>query len=51
MNNKILNVNHQGVSKRRPNKFAAALDSENRTINVNDIVRVIDGVYNVNKFD
>lgn len=46
MNNKVITLNHNAVSKKRPNKFAAALDSENKTINVNDVVKVVDGVYN-----
>jgi transcription elongation factor SPT5 len=49
MHNKVVTLNHSAVSKKRPNKFAAALDSENKTINVNDIVKVIDGVHNVNR--
>jgi transcription elongation factor SPT5 len=47
MQNKLVTLKHSAVSKKRPNKFAAALDSENKTINVNDIVKVIDGVHNV----
>ena len=47
MHNKVVTLNHSAVSKKRPNKFAAALDSENKTINVNDIVKVVDGVHNV----
>lgn len=43
MHNKVITVNSQAVSKKRPNKFAAALDSESKTINVNDIVKGIDG--------
>jgi transcription elongation factor SPT5 len=46
MHNKVATVNSQAISKKRPNKFAAALDSENKTINVNDIVKVIEGVHN-----
>jgi transcription elongation factor SPT5 len=44
MFNKVVTVNSQAISKKRANKFAAALDSENKTINVNDIVKVIEGV-------
>lgn len=44
MNNRVITVNSQAVSKKRPNKFAAALDSESKTINVNDIVKAVDGV-------
>ena len=43
MHNKTINVNQSSITKRKPNKFAAALDSENRTMNVNDIVKVVDG--------
>lgn len=50
MNNKLVNVNSQAVTKKRPNKFAAALDSENKTINPNDVVKVIDGVNKVHIF-
>lgn len=44
MNNKVVTINSQSVSKKRANKFAAALDSEGKTVNPNDIVKVIDGV-------
>lgn len=47
MHNKLVTVNSQAVTKKRPNKFAAALDSENKTINPMDIVKVIDGVNKV----
>lgn len=44
MFNKVVTVNSQAISKKRANKYAAALDSENKTINVNDIVKVVEGV-------
>jgi hypothetical protein len=47
MLNKLITINAQGITKKRPNKFAAALDSENKTINPNDIVKVIEGVNKV----
>lgn len=47
MNNKLVNINSQAVTKKRPNKFAAALDSENKTVSPNDIVKVIEGVNKV----
>lgn len=47
MNNKLVTVNSQAVTKKRPNKYAAALDSENKTVNPNDIVKVIDGINKV----
>lgn len=49
MHNKVISVNSQAVSKKRANKFAAALDSESKTINVNDVVRVVDGVHRGNQ--
>lgn len=45
MHNKVVTLSSSGVTKKRPNKFAAALDSENRTINVNDIVKAVDGQF------
>lgn len=50
MNNKLVTVNSHAVTKKRPNKFAAALDSENKTVNPGDIVKVIDGVNKVSLF-
>ena len=44
MHNKIITMNHQAITKKKPNKYAATLDSENKTINVNDIVKVMDGL-------
>jgi transcription elongation factor SPT5 len=43
MYDKLQTVKHQSVQKRKFNKFAVALDSENNTLSVNDIVKVIDG--------
>ena len=45
MNNRTITVNSQAVSKRRANKFAAALDCENKTVTPGDIVKVIDGLH------
>lgn len=49
MNNKVLSVNSQAVSKKRANKMAAALDSQSKTMHVNDMVRVVDGVHRGNQ--
>jgi transcription elongation factor SPT5 len=47
MNGKIVNMSHSAITKKRPNKYAAALDSESKTINIGDIVKIIDGVHRV----
>jgi transcription elongation factor SPT5 len=47
MHGKLQNVKHQSVSKRKVNRNAVALDSENNTLAVNDIVKAVDGVHNV----
>jgi transcription elongation factor SPT5 len=44
MQNKVITLNNQAVSKKRANKFAAALDCENKTVTPNDIVKCVDGV-------
>lgn len=46
---KTQTVKHQAVHKRKVNKNANALDSENNSITVNDIVKVIDGVHSGNQ--
>ena len=43
MHNKTVNLSSNAVTKKRLNKHAAALDSESKTISVDDIVKVIDG--------
>ena len=48
MHGKTQMVKHQAVSKRKVNKNAVALDSENNTLSMNDIVKAVDGVHNVN---
>jgi transcription elongation factor SPT5 len=45
MQGKIQNMSHQSVTKKRPNKFAAALDSEGKTVSQADIVKVVEGVH------
>ncbi|XP_048581601.1 transcription elongation factor SPT5 isoform X2 [Nematostella vectensis] len=40
---KVIQVKHQAVTKRRENRSAVALDAEQNTIQVKDIVRVVDG--------
>ena len=47
MTNKIVNVSHSAITKKRPNKYAAALDSESKTVTVGDIVKIIDGIHKV----
>ena len=48
MHGKTQMVKHQAVNKRKVNKNAVALDSENNTLSMNDIVKAVDGVHNVN---
>ncbi|XP_006801313.1 transcription elongation factor SPT5 [Neolamprologus brichardi] len=43
MHGKVLTVRHQAVNRRKDNRFAVALDSEQNSIHVKDIVKVIDG--------
>uniref|UniRef100_A0A7N9AKT0 Transcription elongation factor SPT5 n=1 Tax=Mastacembelus armatus TaxID=205130 RepID=A0A7N9AKT0_9TELE len=43
MHGKVLTVRHQAVNRRKDNRFAVALDSEQNNIHVKDIVKVIDG--------
>uniref|UniRef100_A0A673HAP1 Transcription elongation factor SPT5 n=1 Tax=Sinocyclocheilus rhinocerous TaxID=307959 RepID=A0A673HAP1_9TELE len=43
MHGKVLTARHQAVNRRKDNRFAVALDSEQNNIHVKDIVKVIDG--------
>ncbi|KAK5904207.1 hypothetical protein CesoFtcFv8_005795 [Champsocephalus esox] len=43
MHGKVMTVKHQSVNRRKDNRFAVALDSEQNNIHVKDIVKVIDG--------
>uniref|UniRef100_A0A5F8G394 Transcription elongation factor SPT5 n=1 Tax=Monodelphis domestica TaxID=13616 RepID=A0A5F8G394_MONDO len=43
MYGKVVTVRHQAVTRRKDNRFAVALDSEQNNIHVRDIVKVIDG--------
>lgn len=43
MHGKVLTVRHQAVNRRKDNRSALALDSEQNNIHVKDIVKVIDG--------
>ncbi|NXD47046.1 SPT5H factor, partial [Copsychus sechellarum] len=43
MYGKVVTVRHQAVSRKKDNRFAVALDSEQNNIHVKDIVKVIDG--------
>nr|AAH57529.1 Supt5h protein [Danio rerio] len=45
MHGKVLTVRHQAVNRRKDNRFAVALDSEQNNIHVKDIVKVIDDEY------
>ena len=47
MHGKTQNVKHQAVSKRKVNRNAVAIDSENHPLSVNDIVKAVDGIHNV----
>ncbi|EHH59573.1 hypothetical protein EGM_09714 [Macaca fascicularis] len=43
MYGKVVTVRHQAVTRKKDNRFAVALDSEQNNIHVKDIVKVIDG--------
>uniref|UniRef100_A0A8D2JJL6 Transcription elongation factor SPT5 n=1 Tax=Varanus komodoensis TaxID=61221 RepID=A0A8D2JJL6_VARKO len=43
MHGKVVTVRHQAVNRKKDNRFAVALDSEQNNIHVKDIVKVIDG--------
>lgn len=47
MHGKVLTVRHQAVNRRKDNRSALALDSEQNNIHVKDIVKVIDGPHSV----
>lgn len=47
---KILNLKPAAVTRKRDTKYAVALDSENNSIQVKDIIKVIDGPHSVNPF-
>jgi transcription elongation factor len=49
MNNKVITISSQSVTKKRPNKYAAALDCEAKTVSQNDIVKIIEGAYKGNQ--
>lgn len=49
MNGKVLTVRHQAVNRRKDNRSALALDSEQNNIHVKDIVKVIDGPHSVSR--
>ena len=49
MEGKVQSMKHTAVTKRRDNRFAMALDSENNNIQKNDVVRVVDGVHSVRR--
>lgn len=43
MHGKVVTTKHQAVTRKKDNRFAVALDSEQNNIHVKDIVKVIDG--------
>ncbi|XP_040298487.1 transcription elongation factor SPT5 isoform X1 [Bufo bufo] len=43
MHGKVVTVRHQAVNRKKDNRFAVALDSEENNIHCKDIVKVIDG--------
>lgn len=47
MYGKLVTVRHQAVNRKKDNRFAVALDSEQNNIHVKDIVKVIDGPHSV----
>lgn len=49
MNGKVVTVRHQAVTRKKDNRFAVALDSEQNNIHVKDIVKVIDGPHSVSR--
>lgn len=46
----ILNLKPAAVTRKRDTKYAVALDSENNSIQVKDVIKVIDGPHSVNTF-
>lgn len=49
MYGKVVTVRHQAVNRKKDNRFAVALDSEQNNIHVKDIVKVIDGPHSVRR--
>lgn len=47
MHGKLVHVKPQAVHKKKENRRAMALDSEQNTIQVKDVVKVIDGPHSV----
>lgn len=47
MHGKLVHVRPQAVHKKKENRRAMALDSEQNTIQVKDVVKVIDGPHSV----
>lgn len=47
MYGKVVTVRHQAVTRKKDNRFAESLDSEQNNIHVKDIVKVIDGPHSV----
>lgn len=50
MYGKVVTVRHQAVTRKKDNRFAVALDSEQNNIHVKDIVKVIDGPHSVREW-
>lgn len=50
MYGKVVTVRHQAVTRKKDNRFAVALDSEQNNIHVKDIVKVIDGPHSVGAY-
>ncbi|KAL7980708.1 hypothetical protein Chor_001862 [Crotalus horridus] len=48
MNNQLVTVRHQAVNRKKDNRFAVSLDSEQNNIHVKDIVKVIEGSHSLN---
>ena len=45
--NKLIQVKHQAINKKKDSRHAVALDSDNNNLQVKDIVKVVDGSHAV----
>jgi len=44
---KLIQVKHQAISKKKDSRHAVALDSDNNQLQVKDVVKVLDGKHTV----
>lgn len=45
--NKLVQVKHQAINKKKDSRHAVALDTDNNNLQVKDIVKVVDGAHAV----